>query len=58
MSNALYAFNRSSQTEQAIIRSDKNAVTSFNRDAFTAAAYAWIDHGCVNGSGGGMHGAT
>ncbi len=50
MSNALYAFNRSSQTEQAIVRSGKNTVTSFNYDAFTVAAYACIDHGYMNAS--------
>ena len=59
MSNASYAFNRSSQTEQTIIRSDKNAVTSFNHAAFTVAAYACIDHGYMNASRRGKpHGAA
>jgi len=49
MSNALYAFNWSSQTEQAIIMSDKHAVTIFNHGAY--GLYALIDHGCMNASG-------
>ena len=59
MCNPLYALSRSSQAEQAIIRSDKNAVTSFNHAAFTVAAYACIDHGYMNASRRGKpHGAA